>query len=266
MKFAITVLAVGLSVAAGSVLAAFQELPTAGPSLRLFGAQNPTVDQFFIPTGDVESTTNGINTYRAPSSFNLLASLLTSVQLPVSVGGPLEEIGTFYDYVFQDTSDNKLVFGSRLVLTDEDAEINDIFRNGFDGYSAAVAWTFRTDLDLRVFSSARTAVGLLEGADAFDANVVDLRSDINFSEGNPQTGWYFIKTDAPTFAFAADIVRLRQGGEEGQPVVQAIIGGFTPSAVPEPSTYAMLLAGLGLLVLLARRGDSRSKPNGGACY
>jgi hypothetical protein len=80
-----------------------------------------------------------------------------------------------------------------------------------------------------------------------------MRSDINVSEGNPQTGWYFLKTNAPYYTLGEEIIRLRQAGEEGQLPTQDIIDGFIPSAVPEPSTYALLLAGLGLVGLIGRR-------------
>lgn len=232
--------------ATSSFAGSFVELPNSG-SLRKFGAQNLAVDQFFINPGPVESTVGGINTYGPPAGLTLLTSRDTTVVLDG------EDIGTFSDFVFRDSSDNRLVFGGRLALTDVDAEINDIFRGGFTGYSAATAWTFRTDLDLRLFSAARTNTGLLQGADVFNPDVVNMRSDINVSEGNPNTGWYFIKTNAPFYALGDDVIRFRQAGEEGQPVVQSIIDGFVPSAIPEPHEYAMLLAGLAMLALVAKR-------------
>jgi hypothetical protein len=241
--------------ATSAVAGSFAELPTAAP-LRKFGAQNSAVDQLYILPGPITGTSNGLNTYAPPAYMELLASRESEVELAESAGVDPEAIGTFYDYVFRDTTDSKLVFASRLVLTDVDAEINDIFRGGFTGVGVAAAWTFASDLDLRMFSAARTSTALLQGVDVFSPDEVNMRSDINVSEGNPQTGWYFLKTDAPFYMLGENIIRLRQAGEEGQLPTQDIIDGFMPSAVPEPSTYALLLAGLGLVALIARRRTS----------
>jgi hypothetical protein len=253
MTFTRTIAAAAFALAATSAVAgSFVELPSAAP-LRKFGAQNLNVDQFYILPGPITGTSEGLNTYAPPTYLELLDSRESEVEIAESAGEGPEEVGTFFDYVFRDTTDSRLVFASRLVLTDDDAEINDIFRGGFTGFSVAAAWTFATDLDLRMFSAARTSTGLLQGVDVFSPSEVNMRSDINVSEGNPQTGWYFLKTDAPFYTLGEEIIRLRQAGEEGQLPTQDIIDGFMPSAVPEPSTYALLLAGIGLVGLIARR-------------
>lgn len=251
MKFSKTLVAAAFAACALSANAgSFVNLPDTSP-LRVSGSQNLNVDPLHIPEGAVTGTDiDGFNTYAAPAAFELLAEMTTVVELDG------EEVGDFFDYVFRDTSDNLLVFGSRVVLTSEDAEINDIFRGGFTGASAAAAWSFASDLDLRLYSAARTATGIKQGADVFDADVVNMRSDINVQEGNASTGYFFIKTDAMYYTLMDGVVRVRQGGEEGQPDVSFSFAGFAPTntaPIPEPSTYALLLGGLGLIGFAVRR-------------
>jgi hypothetical protein len=252
MRFQKSLLAAALVLAASAAQAgSFVELPTSAP-LRKTGANNLNVDQLFIPTGAIIATDiDGFNTYAFPSKFTLLASRESDVML----GGAI--VGDFFDYVFRDTTDNKLVFGSRLVLED-DGEVNDIFRAGFTGFSAAAAWTFIVDTDLRAYSAARTSTGLKQGADVFNADWVNFRSDINVEEGNPSTGLFLVKTDAPDYKLIESAIRVWQGGEEGQNPESYFISGFAPTTppIPEPSTYAMLLGGLGLLGVMAKRRRS----------
>jgi len=246
MKFHRSLLTAALVLAASAAQAgSFVELPTSG-TLRKVGANNLNVDQLFIATGAVVATDiDGFNTYGFPATFTLLASNDSDVML----GGAV--VGDFFDYVFVDSTDNKLVFGSRLVLED-DGEVNDIFRAGFTGFSAAAAWTFMHDTDLRAYSAARTSTGLKQGADVFSADWVNFRSDINVEEGNPNTGLFLVKTDAPDYRMIESAIRVWQGGEEGQSAESFFISGFAP-IVPEPSTYAMLLGGLGVLGVIAKR-------------
>jgi len=96
---------------------------------------------------------------------------------------------------------------------------------------------------------------LKQGALVFSPDVVDFRTDINPSELNPNSGLYLIKTDADAYMVADNAIRLRQGGEEGQPVTQAIFAGFVPTTapVPEPGTWALMLAGLGIVAAIGRK-------------
>lgn len=249
MKFQKTLLAAALVVVATAAQAgSFVELPTSG-TLRKVGSARNSADPFLIASGPVNGTdADGFNTYDFPVTLTLLASRVSDVML----GGQV--VGDFYDYVFRDSADSKLVFGSRLTL-DADGEINDIFRGGFTGFSAAVAWAFTTDTDLRMYSAARTSTGLKQGVDTFSPDWVDFRSDLNVEEGNPDTGLYLIKTDAPDFALKDGVIRLWQGGEEGQSQESFFLAGYAPTLapIPEPSTYAMLLGGLGLLGVIAKR-------------
>ncbi len=251
MTIARTLIAAGFALAAAPALAAFQLLPTAG-TLRIDGSNNPAADPLFIPTG----TANGDGTYQPPSFLQLLAENETDIELPDEDDGELEEVGEFFDSVFRDTSDGTLVFASRIVLEDE-GEINDIFRSGFYGYQVLAAWTFSTDFDLRMSSTARSNTGLLD-PDEFDPDVVNMRTDINVEEGNPQSGLFFIKVAAPGYIFKEDAIRVFQAGEEGQDPFSFVFGGYVPTPVPEPSTYAMLLGGLGLLAFAAKRRRTRA--------
>lgn len=251
MSIAHTLVAAGLVLAAAPALAEFQLLPTAG-TLRVEGSNDPFTDPLFIPTG----TANGDGTYQPPSFLQLLAQNETDIELPDEDTGVPEEVGDFFDSVFRDTSDDTLVFASRIVLDDE-GEINDIFRSGYYGYQVLAAWTFSTDFDLRMSSAARSNTGLLD-PDEFDPDVVNMRTDINVEEGNPQSGLFFIKVAAPGYLFQEDAIRVFQAGEEGQDPFSFTFGGYVPTPVPEPSTYAMLLGGLGLLAFSAVRRRARA--------
>lgn len=263
MMFKKTALAAALLfAAAGAQAGSFVELPTSPvitscsasvPGIRVCGRTNQATDPLLIDSGDVTGDDGeGNSFYGPPAGLTLLAMRETDVELEG------EEVGEFFDYVYRDTADGKLVFGSRLVLTAAGAEVNDIFRSGFTGYSAAAAWAFTYDLDLRLYSAARTDVGLKEGADVFDADVIDMRSDINIDEGNATTGLFLIKTDAPNYQLLADAATVFQAGEEvGFEPERFSFAAFAPAPVPEPSTYALMFGGLGLIAAAARRRSKR---------
>lgn len=235
MKMTRLVLAASLAAAAGPALAAFTELPTAG-TLRVYGSNNPFTDPLLLPPGT--QTNNELPfTFDLPSNLTLLSAIReTEFELPSEdEPGTFEEVGVFYDAVFRDTNDGMLVFGSRIVLDPtEEGEINDIFRFGFEGFEAAVAWTFVSSDDLNLFSAARTLNSNIEddSEDEFDAGVVGLATDVNVEEEKPQTGWYLIKTDAPNFRLDLNAIGLNQAGEEDQAPYTAFISGYTPVPVP----------------------------------
>jgi hypothetical protein len=255
--------------------------PLGSSPLIVDGSDAQAGDPFFLArtaftTGSFDGHSNVVTSisYRAfePDVFGetegaLIANgILTTIgfrftaNIELADDGSLEQVGHLYDYVFRDSRDNTLVFGTRVKLGaesyhDDEGELNNIFRSGYAGYETSVAWIRLLDGgNLRPFNAGLTPTGLDEGDAVYDPNVVGFQSDINLSEGNPNSGLYLIKTNATHFSVAAGAVTLFQAGEEGQSIYRAIYDGFAPAAlVPEPETYAMLLAGLGLIGLAARR-------------
>jgi hypothetical protein len=136
-------------------------------------------------------------------------------------------------------------------------EFNDVFRAGFAGYDASVAWFGVGD---RLRSAAHSSVGRTrpQVPDVFSDDIVNMRTDVSIEEGNPSTAWYVIKTDATAFRYLDGAVSITQAAGSAPdfdpPFKIAQFEGFAPAPIPEPSEYAMLAAGLGILgVLQARR-------------
>ncbi|WP_306475687.1 PEP-CTERM sorting domain-containing protein [Methyloversatilis sp.] len=197
-------------------------------------------------------------TYTAFGTLNLLDYRVTT---NLALGSDL--IGDVYDFVYRDTRDNKLVFGTRFILGQEaayadDAELNYMYRYGFvEGdtvFEADAAWAFFSDFDLRLYNASRSNVRALTGIPTLDLNSIALQADVNLSEGNPFSGLYLLKTDAQDWKLLDGAIGYYQAGEEGQALLFGSVAGFAPTApIPEPSEYAMFLAGLGLIGLVARR-------------
>jgi PEP-CTERM motif len=271
--------ALQFTLLAGAVLAAtgahagdFTTLPTTGALVSGLNNQNSDrlyLDATSITFADAEDLIPSVINYnaiatsgglpRAVTGSGTLTLLASSVTPDVVLAG--EEIGNAYDFVFRDSRDGQLVFGTRVTLGVEpdqaqDAELNFLYRYGFDGYSAAAAWLFTGNFDLRMYNAGRTASDSLTGATPFDAGTVRMQSDVNLAEGNPFSGLFLIKTDAPMYSESTRAIGVFQAGEEGQPRVGAELAGFVPSAVPEPSTYLMLLLGLAGIGAVARRRQS----------
>ncbi|MFH1814090.1 MAG: PEP-CTERM sorting domain-containing protein [Pseudomonadota bacterium] len=233
---------------------AFVALPESG-DLRIVGTNNPATDPLFLG-----ADWNPLN-----EGYTQAARRISSVLYDGT------DIGTFYDFVYRSTSDNTLLFASRFEMdigeisvgnAEYDVEINDILRSGYANYDVSVGWyDSGTDSDFRLQSTAHTSNGVrtrpTNPVDVFDDNVVDFRTDISVEEGNATTGWYVLKTNATEFAYLTDAVTIRQAPSlDGMspPLRTATFEGFAPiAAIPEPETYAMLLAGLGLIGLAARR-------------
>lgn len=282
--------------AAGSFVTLPDYDPTAAPTslnpvntvvkLTKSGAANNAADPLFLG-----SFTTGADVYRkVPANLTLLASNTTTV-LPFTnaAGTSLATMGSFYDAVYRDTSDNALVFASRLeLLPTSGVEINDIFRKGFssfnvtDGASVAVAWSAATSADFRLRSATRSAQGLLKifnpvtgvqtgvAPRTYNDDVIDLSTDTSAPESNPVSGWYFVKVRDPAanatdhvlgYSLTAGAVGLYRGNDEPNGAVTTLwISGYAPTItsvvappVPEPAEYALFLAGLGVLALVARR-------------
>jgi hypothetical protein len=242
---------------------------TTTPPLRKFGAQNPAADQFKL----AEGVSTGGGNYAPPSNLTQLEARQSSIMYQGS------KVGTLFDFVFRDTTDNQLVFGSRVVLEPivngqaNIFEINDFYRSGNNGFTIAAAWSRGSDLDLRMYSAARTTKDLLGGADTFDPDIVNMRSDINVSEGNPRSGYYYLRSSASHYTLSAGTgtcgatnktygFRIRQSGEEQQPITDICFDAFVPSSQPPAVSESvpiplwalvMLAAGLALAGLRARR-------------
>ncbi|WP_439537796.1 FxDxF family PEP-CTERM protein [Methyloversatilis sp.] len=232
---------------------AFIALPESG-DLRIVGVSNAAADPLFL----------GFDWTPESAGYTRAARRISSVIYDGT------DIGTFYDFVYRSTTDSTLLFASRFELDvgeieigdlDYETEINDILRSGYANYDVSVGWYAATDDDLRLQSTAHTSNGVrtrpTNPVDVFDDNVVDFRTDISVEEGNPSTAWYVLKTNATEFTYLADAVSIRQAPSldgTSPPLRTATFEGFAPvTAVPEPETYAMLLAGLGLIGFAARR-------------
>lgn len=218
-------------------------------------------------SGDVVPTSL---TYRAFPAYDIDTELatgtLTLLDWNVTRGVDLaagSAQADIYDFVFRDSADNSLVFGTRYLNRDPletGDEANFLYRYGFTGYSTSVAWTFLTDSDLRQYNAVKTqSTESGSGPFDYDGDVVRQQGDFSVTEDNPWSGLYLVKTDATAYTLGKAI-GFYQTGEEGQTPAGGFITGFIPtvtSAVPEPENYALFLAGLGIVGLTSRRRHSK---------
>jgi hypothetical protein len=222
--------------------------------VRIFGSANPAVDPFYIPEGP---SSDGGLTFALPSNFTVLASRSTVFELPDEDDPTeFEEVGTLFDVVLRDSTDGKLVFGSRIEMDiNEEGEINDIYRRGFTGWGASFGWLAVTANDLRLYSAGRTTGSHLsdDDPDLPDPDTLAFGTDVNVEELNPFTAWYLAKTDAPFFTLMDDAVGVFQAGEEDQAPFLVNMAGFAPTAVPVPAALPLMLSGLGLIALRRRQ-------------
>ena len=270
--FVATMFALGsASVQAGD----FTNVPYTTPNATVVsGANNTLADQLYINTTSATWLAGYTNLiaetihYTATGGNGTLSLLSYRENDDIELAG--NEIGDLYDLVYRDSRDGKLVFGTRVLLEVEDedeehglvaipeedeedeVELNFLYRAGFTNYATAVAWTFTGDNDLRLYNAARTASNELDGPFAADADLIRFQADISADEGNPFSGLYLVKTDATDYALSNSAIGYFQAGEEGQQITGQFIAGYV-AAVPEPETYALMLAGLGLIGFSARR-------------
>lgn len=207
--------------------------------------------------------------YRAFDNYDIntpiASGTLTLIDWRVSTGvdlTPGSAQADIYDFVFRDSADNSLVFGTRYLNRDPNDsgdEVNFLYRYGFTGYSTSVAWTNLTDSDLSQYSVVKTQSTEGEGPFAYDADVVRQQGDFSVGEGNPWSGLFLVKTDATSYSLGKAI-GFYQSGEEGQTPAGGFITGFIPTmttAVPEPESYALILAGMGVVGMVSRRRNSK---------
>lgn len=114
------------------------------------------------------------------------------------------------------------------------------------GNSAAAPTTFLAGLTTEKTSTNLTNAGLTVGS-----NAVQLTNSTDFAQ---YTG---LRNDKASFAGYANVVNNAANWNvvvDGDQSAQAInTTAFTVTAVPEPKSYAMLFAGLGLMGFMARR-------------
>lgn len=207
-------------------------------------------------SGDVVATSINYRTFIGSTTTG--TGTLTLVDWRVTDDVPLlpgEPQAKIYDFVYRDSADDRLVFGTRyLNEIDNDQEANFLYRYGFQNYAVSAAWTFSTDFDLRQYQAGRTQSTSTGAIVPFDDDAVRQRGDFSVTEGNPWSGLFLVKVQADaSYVLGDKAIGFFQAGEEGQDQVGGSIGGFIPTAVPEPETYALLLAGLGLVGLATRR-------------
>ncbi|WP_334106992.1 PEP-CTERM sorting domain-containing protein [Methylobacillus sp.] len=195
------------------------------------------------------------------------------------------QVGNFIDTVWIDATTNQLIIGSYFQLLPNYpqgnihggggiSEINSIVRTGFSEVATvSAAWYFADELyagaagGYRLRDPARSDYVASGYSDANAASYLDLdkvaiRTDVSIGESNPNSGIYFLSVDASlyTYAWGDDAVRIVQGASssEGGRVFQEMwLSGYQVAAVPEPSEYALMLVGLGLMGVVARRRKSK---------
>lgn len=204
-------------------------------------------------------------TYRAFDNYDPTtptgAGTLTLLDWRVTKGvdlAPGSAQADIYDFVYRDSSDNSLVFGTRyLNRVENNEEVNFLYRYGFTGYSTSVAWTYITNSDLGQYTAVKTESTSGEGPFDYSEDVVRQQGDFSVTEGQPWSGLFLVKTDATSYVLGKAI-GFFQSGEEGQDPAGGFIQGFVPTtAVPEPESYALFIAGLGVLGVVSRRRNSK---------
>jgi len=253
-------------------------LTTANGGLRN-GTTNTNTDIYYInvlsasylsgldssnPSGDIVASSINYQTFNRVGNSNVetgtgtleLLSWRVTTGVDLAPGSAQADI---YDFVYKDSSDGKLVFGTRYLNREDNfEEANFLYRYNYTntaGYLPGVAWTFGSDTDLRMYQAGLTSSASLSNSATYVDGVVRQKSDISFSEGNPWSGLYLVKTDAKYYTVGDKAIGFSQAGEEGQSPVSGFIGGFVAIAtpVPEPENFALFGIGLSVIAGVARR-------------
>lgn len=231
------------------------------------GANSLNADKFYIENlasstylagyeygsdnGTIATTLN----YRAFTGANSTFGTLTLVDYKITENVTLlpgVPQATVFDYVYRDSTDGKLVFGTRYMnLVDNDQEVNYLYRQGA-GSNVSTSWTFLSDFDLRMYQAGQTSDHTYNASVSYVDGIVRQKADISVSEGNPWSGLFLVKTDAVNYGLGSNAIGYYQAGEEGQAVAGGFMTGFVAAPIPEPENYAMMMLGLGV-VALARR-------------
>lgn len=262
------VLGTGVAMLAAPASAGWVTLnnPPATPVMTT--CDNGTTTAATCNTGTVSNATTGFSDLGGTSQ-NIVAQSVT--------------VGILYDRAYYNSTTGEAILGIRLDMngnqwdppSDETFEVNDVFRRGLSGASSLQGGYSRVNsADEYSWAIGRTDEGLNEGTGTGGASTYDLDwvrwwTDVNVDDpdgSSPGTSaWFWVKFEgAVDFAYEEDAIRIWQGGEEGQEEYEVFLSGWVPvfasarsamalAPVPEPSEYAMLLAGLGLVGVMARR-------------
>ena len=131
----------------------------------------------------------------------------------------------------------------------ESAAMNTLVSSSLPGAGEGVGGNRTATTVAMSFSLVANAVGLFSSPDMRGPNEIGLFDASSFSRGSNASAFFFTNyglgrdTESGRVNFGVDITRISEGPNYITPI----------SAVPEPETYAMFLAGLGLIGTLARR-------------